>query len=716
MLLTSLTLAGIACLAIFCHYLANSTTRKYALTPQTSFRWQVALCAILATLTLPGHASTNNYTASLFDLSLEQLMDIEVVTASRQPEARSRSVGTTYVVTADELRQLGARTIYDALSRLPGFNVTVTNEGINAITMRGVTSINAEKILFMVDGHILNDSRSGGANIQFLDNLPVENIKRIELVQGPGSSLYGANAFLGMINIITLQGEDVDGVVANVKTEFESGNHVYNRYNLLAGKRFDNGWQGSFNLSGQQGDGATLKIDQDAFGRSGEADAEQEIADLYFRLSNDNLSLNGRYYYRRGGGFYGVGNVLNDDTEVEVQYGYLDITYLYEATSTLDINIHAAIDHQNVDNYYEVFPAGSIPGGSPLSPWNGTGFIGNNRSRETNNSADVRADYSGIKNHMLSFGSAYRHEKLYDPKLFANFNPGFLPTVQNVSDTFNFIEPDSRGIWSAYAQDIWDLSDTVRLSTDVRYDRYSDFGSTFNPRIGLSWQMDNNYQLKLLYGTAYRAPDFISLNIKNNPVFLGNPNLDAEEITTYEVGVVATLSQRLRAEATFFYNELKQLIGAGSGSPSLFENTDNVETTGIEGEVRYNFTNGVLLRANYTYVNLNEDSDYPYPTVPSNSGNLVIDIPIGNKYHWNFNIYAQSNSDRSPTDTRGSMGGYAIANTTVNAKLSKDMELQLAVYNLNDKDYAYPSQLNTTPGDYTAPGRSYLLGLNYNFK
>lgn len=682
---------------------------KY-LIQQRTIAWATWLAFLL-----PEIVFATNQNQSLFDVSLEQLMEIEVVTANRQAQKFSSSVGTTYVVTSDELRQFGARTIYDALSHLPGFNVSVTNEGINAVTFRGIKSINGEKVLFMVDGHPLNDARSGGANIQFLDHLPVENIERIEMVQGPGSSLYGANAFLGMINVITRQGKDIEGVVANVKTEFEKDSHVYNRYNVLAGKRFNNGWQGALNLYAQHGDGATLKIDQDAFGRSGRADPEQKITDLYFSLGNDNLALKGRYYNREGGGYYGVSNVLNDNTEVEVEYAYLDLNYLYEAGADLDVNVHATLDHQDVDNYYEVFPAGSIPAGSPLTPWNGSGFIGNGISKETDYSIDIRTDYTGIEKHMLSIGGTFRRERLYNPKLKANFNPGFLPSVQDVSDVFNFINSDNRNIWSAYVQDIWDVSDSVTLSADGRYDHYTDFGSTFNPRIGLTWQVDPRYQLKLLYGTAYRAPDFISLNIKNNPVFQGNPDLDAEEITTYEAGIVAVLSRQLRAEATVFRNELDQLIGTIGASPALFQNIDSVNSTGIETELRYQFDNDVQVRANYTYVNLDADKNYPYPTVPENSGNLIIDIPLAANLHWNINAYAQDESERTPNDGRRRMDGFVIANTVLNARVSPKLKLLFSIFNLNDKNYSYPSPASTIPGDYTAPGRSFLLGLDYAF-
>jgi len=664
-------------------------------------------------LLLPEIALSDGENQSLFDVGIEQLMGIEVVTANRQAQKLSSSVGTTFVITSDELQQLGVRTIYDALSHLPGFNISVTNEGINAITLRGIKSINGEKVLFMIDGHPLNDARSGGANIQFLDHLPVENIERIEMVQGPGSSLYGANAFLGMINVITRQGKDIDGVVANVKTEFEKDSHVYNRYNVLAGKQFDNGWQGALNLYAQHGDGATLKIDQDAFGRSGRADPDQKITDLYFRIGNDNLALKGRYYNREGGGYYGVSNVLNDNTEVEVKYAYLDLSYLHEAGADLNINFHATLDHQDVDNYYEVFPAGSIPAGSPLTPWNGNGFIGNGISKETDYSIDIRTDYTGIEKHMLSIGGTFRRERLYDPKLRANFNPGFLPSVQNVSDVFNFINSDNRNIWSAYVQDIWNVSDSVTVSADGRYDRYDDFGSTFNPRVGLTWQVHPHYQLKLLYGTAYRAPDFISLNIKNNPVFQGNPDLDAEEITTYEAGIVAMLSRQLRAEATVFRNELDQLIGTSGVSPAIFQNIDSVNSTGIEMELRYQFDNDVQVRTNYTHVKLDTDQNYPYPTVPENSGSLILDIPVVANLHWNINAYAQDESERTPNDGRRSMASFVIVNTALNARVSSRLNLQFSIFNLNDKNYSYPSSANTIPGDYTAPGRSFLLGVNY---
>ncbi len=134
-----------------------------------------------------------------------------VVSALKKPRTVSKSPAIMSVITARQIRQMGARTLSDALEAVPGFDITMDTNGTREIGVRGVLQTNSSKVKLLIDGHSVNEPGSGGASWNFFD-LVVENIKRIEIIRGPGSALYGQNAFLAVINVITKDTDDIDGV------------------------------------------------------------------------------------------------------------------------------------------------------------------------------------------------------------------------------------------------------------------------------------------------------------------------------------------------------------------------------------------------------------------------------------------------------------------------------------------------------------------------
>ncbi|NJO92752.1 MAG: TonB-dependent receptor plug domain-containing protein [Chloroflexia bacterium] len=142
----------------------------------------------------------------LFDLSIEELMDIEITTASKSAEKLSEASSSASVFTKKEINNMGVRTVEDLLNYVPGYCSTRDNEQGNTIRIgvRGKGSALSESVLFLVNGHRINDLYSGGVSI--INRLiATENIEQIEVIRGPGSALYGSNAFLGVVNIVTSQ-------------------------------------------------------------------------------------------------------------------------------------------------------------------------------------------------------------------------------------------------------------------------------------------------------------------------------------------------------------------------------------------------------------------------------------------------------------------------------------------------------------------------------
>ena len=195
-------------------------------------------------------STTRSLHAQDKDMELEEIFAIFseeeiVVSALKRPRTVSKSPAIMSVITARQIKQMGFRTLSDVLEIVPGFDVHMDTNGEKEFIVRGVFDAESSKVKVLIDGHSINEPGSGGASFNFYD-LVVENIKKVEIIRGPGSALYGQNAFLAVVNVITKDTEDIDGFqVTSSGGSFETQN-----YNMLFGKEYkDLKISGFFGLS-----------------------------------------------------------------------------------------------------------------------------------------------------------------------------------------------------------------------------------------------------------------------------------------------------------------------------------------------------------------------------------------------------------------------------------------------------------------------------------
>jgi len=674
--------------------------------------------AFAACLFLPaGYAATKEILQeSLFAMSLAELAQISVVTAARTPQPSSKSPASVSVITARQICNMGARDIYDVLRHVSGIRIDKTNRGSPIIAIRGVRKDSSDYVLIMLNGHVLNEPANGSATFLFdLSSLPLYNIERIEVVRGPGSSLYGANAFLGMINIITKSPEEIDGVETGFRTEFEDEGNVGQEYNLLFGKRFKNDVGVSMNINVLDVAGAEIFVESDMLGRSGYVDNEVEQLDAQGSVEAGILRIDGRYLHRKRGEFFGPVNVLSPDSSLKLDAFFLDLALEFEAGADTDVRTSTYVDHGEGKANMIAFPAGSIPPGSPLSPFNEVGFYGTLELDYTKAGAEALATYKKWQPHALSVGAAYEYQSQDNLKVSGNDDGSGVPLdpPRDTTDVNNFGEDAHREVAALFVEDAWEIGSDAVLNTGVRLDDYSDFGSSLNPRIGLIWGFVESCSFRVLYGTAFRAPDFRSLYVRNNPVVEGNPNLKPEEIRTWEIGVDGCFLDRFRTRATYFHNDLEELIATHPEGKQL-DNVRSVVAQGVEVEGTYEFANGSYVSANYTYTDSEVDGASSFSDIPRNSGSVIAGITPSKHLHSNITLYWQDETRRADGDARRALDGYEVLNLNLLFQGCRNCpELQLSVYNLFDEEYAFPDRTGSFAGDFPAPGRSFVIGLKY---
>lgn len=643
-----------------------------------------------------------------------------VVSALKKPRTVSKSPAIMSVVTAKQIKEMGFRTLTQVLKIVPGFDISMDRTGERDIGVRGILNKTSEIVKLLIDGHSVNDPFTGGPSFNF-DDLVVENAKRIEIIRGPGSALYGQNAFLAVINVITKDTEDIDGF----QWTLSGGSFDTQKYNMLFGKQI-----GDLKISGffdyLDTGGFSEMVDQDIlfpahFSKSpGRSQNEKEKTDLNLKLSYKNLELRGKYMKKRREGYIGIDDALNDETEWRDTYLFGELLYKFQLGKKITIIPRLYYDQYNFDPFLERDPDGFILPSPPhyIYP---DGLEGQLRLKEFTIGFENQINYTLFQGNELTFGFQYEWIHQGDIKTAFNFNPvtlAPLPEQVDFSNTLPFTRRVTRQIWSLYLQDEWNITDDIDLTVGVRYDNFPRFGGTTNPRIGFIWRFLEDAHLKILFATAFRAPNFQELFITNNPVVIGDPGLDPEKINTFELGLGYNFSKRIRGNINYFYNRIRdRIVLTDGGSPQQFVNSGGARIKGVEVELKADFGNNSYAYANYTYQDSEEArSRDRIPDVPIHKANFGVNLGLGKYVNANVHTFISGPRPRENGDTRGDLPSHTVVDMTFIGKNFMDnFEIRGSVSNLFDKGYDDPSPQNTVPTDYPQPKRAFYVELRYNF-
>jgi len=665
-----------------------------------------------------------------------------VITPSRIPEKIKKTAASISVVTDRRIRQMGARNLSDVLRTVVGMDTWYNPWGSHSITVRGMSGNN---ILTMINGHATYEPQNNG-DILIYDTLIVDNIKRIEFLRSPGSAIYGANAYHGVVNVITKEAEDIDGFELTAR----GGTYDTQQYNLLFGKTFSD-LEVAFNFNYFKTHGFRGLIEEDyqtqidklsaplppASLAPGRMAGNDEKYDAQLTLRYKRFKFDGRYFDREHD--LPVGNLLalNEKTNSSPQYYILTLSYETSIWKGLDLFGKA------YGNFFDSsFDAQFLPPGlvvrTPTPPGyavmeDGMLFKSSHKSRRTG--IEIQATYKTNDSNTVVSGATYEEQKVYDFSLSANYwrVPGTnyyitYPSLQEWPDE-DIQDSEKRDFKAVFIEDIWDITQDLRLTAGVRYDHYSDFGGEVSPRAGLTWEYLEGYDLKLLYAHAFRAPNFFELyNVDS-----GNPDLDPETTDVYELSLGAEFTPSLSGRVTLWHREVEGPISTSTiFPPFIYGNYGEGTRHGLEIEMKYDFGRGTYLSGNYEYREIFDDLTLPDGgkfrnwIAPAHVGNIMANIRLSRYLNFFADCHFEDGFRRDYGDPRDDMSGYAIVNTTLIAKKFlkryEGLELRGSVYNLFDKDYTSATPPRTTiaplpalPNDLPMPVIHFLLEMKYKF-
>jgi iron complex outermembrane receptor protein len=264
-------------------------------------------------------------------------------------------------------------------------------------------------------------------------------------------------------------------------------------------------------------------------------------------------------------------------------------------------------------------------------------------------------------------------------------------------------------------QDEWNIAPDWHFTIGARYDDYSDFGSTFNPRLALVWQTKYNLTTKFLYGAAFRAPSFQELYAVNNPVVLGNSDLSPEQIKTYEISFDyrPTFDWKLQLNV-FSYRSEKMISWLSNGDgTNTAQNATSQKGKGFELESRWQLSDAVDIKLGYAW---QDSADVASDQVVADAPAKMFDTRIQWKLSESLKLHLDSrwiiDRARLAVDLRQPIDNYNTTNITSSYRLSEQLSIDLTVRNLFDEKYFEPSD-GQIAGDYPMEKRAAWLSVNY---
>ena len=654
---------------------------------------------------------------------------VTIATGAPQPISRAPSVAT--VITAEDIAAIGAADLDEALETVPGLHVSRSGVGYNPIyTIRGISTQYNPQVLMLVNGIPITSVYTGSRTIIW-GGMPVENIARIEVIRGPGSALYGADAFSGVINIITKTTADLTGSQFGLRVGSFNSRDAWLQYGGTLG-----GFDTTAYLRAGHTDGQRRIITEDALSGTpfslapGPVNLNRDAIDGRIDLSRNNWRLRVGYQLRDNGGTgAGVASALDPAGKNTGERISSDLTY-QDANFAPDLDVTAQVSYLHISEKSDLtlFPPGTDFGSGVFTD----GVIGNPYKWERHLRLNLSAAYSGIQNHKLRVGAGTQNDDLYRIKETKNYNlvlvplVGYLPvplgSVVDVTETTPFVRPHTRRVNYVYAQDEWAFVQDWYLTAGIRHDRYSDFGDTTNPRLALVWETAYNLTSKLLYGRAFRPPSFSELyNTNTNPVAVGNPNLKPESIESVELAFAWQPTSSVKANLNLFSYRMKDILRFVQDTTtgiSTAQNAGRQNGRGFEIELVWDAAANLRLSGNYAQqrsidVATNQDAGY----APRHHVYAMAD--------WNFipnwNLDAQLNyiedRMREPGDLRPGIPDYGTVDVGLRSQLrNSDWDFSMKVLNLFDADAREPSPSpGLIPKDLPLAPRSLRLELRCQF-
>src|ERR1700687_3036959 len=665
----------------------------------------IMLSFLLLLSTTPALPQNQDDHPDLLDLSLEELMSIGLDSVYGAPGFKQKvteAPASVTIITSEEIQKFGYRTLADILRNVRGFYITYDrNYSYLGVRGYGPSGDYNSRIAVLIDGHRMNDNVYDGNLIGTDFPLDVDLIDRVEVIRGPNSSLYVASAFLGVVNIITKHGRDLKKV--SVAGQIASYGSYQGRVSY--GDKFNNGLElllsGSFYDSHGHdrlffkefdtpttNNGIAVNIDDEQFHQ------------LFANVSWGRFVLHGLLASRdKGIPTAPFGTVFNAaGTHTVDARGFLDLQYHRELGRGWDLTNRIYLDQYNNDGVY-VYDYSASGGPSRV--------LNKNFAHAKWWGDEATLSKQILESQRLSVGFEYRNNFQQDQ---GNFD--LQPFVQY------FSSHQTSSTFSVFAQDQIRLRKNLVLNLGVRYDRYSIFDGTVNPRAALIYSPWNKTTVKFLYGQSFRSPNMFEL-FYDAPGNKANPSLRPETVKTMDLVWEQYFASHFRMTISGFYYPIRSLISEQvdpANGDFVFKNAGSLDLRGLDLELKRKLPAGLEGTVSYSF----QDASYPdvrllLTNSPRHLFQASLSVPLVNQ-----TVFASMNLQyvSSRATLRGQYSAaYVVPNVTLFSRnVLNGWEFSASLYNLFNRKYSDPAGNGLAEKVLFQDGRNFRIKVAYRFR
>ena len=646
--------------------------------------------AVASTIPLVANATEEQ---DLFSLSFEDLLDVQVDIASKTNETLSSVPSTMSVFSRKQIQALGVDNAYEVMNFVPGMQST-RGDWVGAVPKdhaRGVY-LDSGNVLVMINGERVNESSFGKASV-YMPYIPIEVIEKIEFIRGPGSALYGSNAFLGAMNIVTSKER--------------------NTMQLVVGNNGRYGATGQFNSSFSDDTSlfASFSYDQKD-GESYPQGVKDPLEAIYLEAGVDykKLKLRARYNetsldeFLNLAGYSTQNQHSSDNTFVGIKYNWvnndklkLDSSYSYTKHNISSAGLIAEFDDipdfflgpewQTTDSKFETELSYQFD-----NQWQLAAGVEYAEAKQVK--AGVRTNYYDDESMLVIIDPAYYQQGIVTVMDFPEFAP--------LKYTFE--------TYSAYGQLKIPYSEALTLFIGARYDDVKDIDSKLSPRLAGVYVINPEHTVKVQYGESFRTPVTNEL-FSNDDVTVGNPSLRSESVKTTEL-VWHYQTSELQANAVFFYNELNDFINIeptqSNDALFTFANSFNTQNSGIELDGTWQSSKEFSVTGTYT-----QYFEDPINASFKRFASLVSSYNLSDSWQVSLNLLWRDKVEvSSVTGAHFKQSAYSLLGGSLKWQVNAKSQLTLKAENLLGKKY---NVFDPRMDNGAVAGTTEELSLHYQF-
>lgn len=670
-------------------------------------RWVCAAAMLMAPAVW---ADDDGALSDLLKLSIEELLYVEVSVASRFTESDVRAGSSVSLIREQDWERRGARRFADALASVPGVISLPNWFGADNVTVRGYADTNnLSGVAMMLDGVPLSTLASGTWAFD-RQNIQLSTLDRIEMIRGPGSSIYGEDAFHGVLSLATFESaQDTARATAAVAT---------------------NGYrQASVRFSAPLADGLRLNI---AAGGNGQPEQNRT-----YSYTDPSLALESERDYSFASGTV-VAKLVSDSAKpLSYRIGFFmdsnfSEDFLSAGSDTLkDLDVGGSQSRFAMTNAAVMRRFSAVRDVSAnLFYWIKNHDYVRVTKRDRSKGTSETLSPTGAE-HQWGANLVWRERESFArtrwSAMASTRNAAVDSAHQVTTNELGAVVAESDVPANGYERRAYSLSmdastpvlgDTVQLNYGGRYDRYDDFGGHSSPRLGIVYLPDQDFAIKLLYGDAFRAPS--AAEFKGTATIAGDLNITPETIHTSEL-VFLKRNPKWRAELTFFTSEWHDAIDAvpnpGGQKSLIFSNVRLSRAEGVEA-IYERRMDAWRMELNGSYVrSRDQNADRSYIAFPSwifNAGfgyrfaAYTTELFLNNRVHLNAAEGPYASNATSPADLRD----YWRTDLSVETKIRASFDAFISIRNLFSRDNYLPSVQNAQGGIPDEP-ISLLAGVRY---